>query len=203
MDKKSHFPRIPILLVDIDGVLADFHAATFRLFGTDPATFYARHAAGYWDVTPGLGVDHEGFWSKIREAGADFWAELEPLPWTETLLGLAFSVADAVYLVSDPHREDAQIYAGKMRWIHKHLGGKFHNYVLTGYKFLLSRPGTVLLDDSEKNLQKFTSLEHGGGGSGILFPSRHNRLYPIADEPMPYVIGHIKELRHALAIPKS
>ena len=193
----KYLPRIPVLLLDVDEVLADFVGAAFALHNVERAAFYARHPPGQWSITDTLGVSLDEFWKRIRGAGADFWAELQPLPWMPYLLLLAQESAEVVYLVSAPDRH-ASSYDGKLRWIQTHLGPKFHDYVLTEHKSLFARPGSVLIDDREETVLRFAGPCYGG--AAILFPSRHNRLCPLADDPLPYVAEQLKELRHALKV---
>jgi len=67
---------------------------------------------------------------------------------------------------------------------------------LTNHKTLLARSDAVLIDDQQATVCKFIAA----GGLGVVFPSRHNDLYAMADDPVPYVVAQLKEHVHALQV---
>ena len=66
---------------------------------------------------------------------------------------------------------------GKVRWLHRHLGRSFRDFLIGPSKHLLARPEFVLIDDSDRNIARFR--EHHG--HGILFPQIWNANHSQSD----------------------
>jgi 5'(3')-deoxyribonucleotidase len=152
----------PVVLFDLDGVLADFTGSAVRLHGLRDANLQS------WDWWIRCGLSDEEFWQPIRNP--DFWANLEPL-------ADGMDMFDRVATVTDRHRvgilTSAQIPGatdGKRAWVKRHLPG-FEDNLLTGTaKHLLAAPNKVLVDDSDKNVVAFV----GQGGKAVLVPRPWN-----------------------------
>ena len=69
--------------------------------------------------------------------------------------------------------EDPESLAGKLEWIHKYFPEWMHRQYLMGpQKHLLAGPGSLLIDDSEENVEKFRQHD----GQAILVPRPWNSL---------------------------
>jgi 5'(3')-deoxyribonucleotidase len=119
------------------------------------------------DVDP---ADREDvFWSRVRDAGAGFWYDLEPLPWADLLLGSLRTLDVPVLILTSP-AWISDSAAGKVRWMQRAWGRKFDDYVITRHKKYLARPGALLVDDSARNVQAFRDA----GAKAVLFPATYN-----------------------------
>jgi 5'(3')-deoxyribonucleotidase len=180
-------PKFQVFL-DLDDVLADFKGAACKVYGTTLEEYMSKNAGREWDMCPTLGVSRADFWNTINAAGAIFWENIEPLPWFDSLVSIVANYDSDWVLLSAPSLCSSS-YVGKIAWIKKHLGDKFERYILTSHKELLAKPGTLLIDDRERNVERFVKA----GGDGIVFPSEFNCFYQFAKEPVSYLEGLLNE----------
>lgn len=163
----------PVLLVDMDGVLVDFVGGALPYFISDPVErerILNDWPRGVFYLPDVLGISKDAFWDTIEEGGTLFWAELEPYPWASYLVQ-RLSHYGRVVICSTPSRSPASVF-GKMVWLRKwNVPGFFagalneRDYVFTPRKDLLARPGTILIDDSPKNVEAFRKA----GGEAYCF----------------------------------
>ena len=172
-----------MLLIDLDGVLVDFVGSALRLFQGEAeaeATLF-DWPRGEWDIAKVLGVSTGEFWKRVDHAGEDWWATLPEYPWAQTLLRV-ISDQDEFVIASSPSLHQCSA-AGKVRWMQGRFHEGFRSYMLGEHKHLLAGPGRTLIDDSERNCERFEAA----GGTAILFPRPWNRLGAITD-PAGFVI---------------
>ena len=178
----------PRILLDMDEVLADFTGGACCVHGWTPEQLQAQQPIGVWGIAEPMRLTEEEFWAPIVAAGKPFWVGLDELPWARSILDLVRSVTDDWFIVSRPGW-DADCYSGKAVWLKGFFGNyKFDRFVLTAHKHLLACPGTILIDDSEDNVEQFIEA----GGYGILFPCRHNKLHQYAYNPVGYLTQFFK-----------
>lgn len=174
------------IVLDVDGVLVDFVGGTAKLMGFDPAV------VTMWDYYPAIGTTEAEFWAKIDAVGADFWATLEPYPWASDLVRQCKTVAPTI-LLTTPSLDPSSAH-GKVRWMQATFGPKFRDYLIGPRKEFCAHPDTVLIDDSDANVEKFR--DHGGGA--ILFPRPWNKNRDVAD-PLAYTLERLDELAESIA----
>ena len=173
------------IFLDMDGVISDFIGGACRLFDRDDAL--RNWPLGERDAPKAFGVSTSLFWEKIDGAGADYWANLEPYPWCQELIRLIKETAPFTIL-SAPSL-GVECPTGKLRWLRAHLGAGFHDHLFGHQKYFCAKPGHVLIDDSEPNVNRFR--EHGG--SAILFPQPWNANHTITDR-LGYVAQELRRL---------
>ena len=175
-----------IIFVDMDGVLADFMGRAAKLFGT---TVEDMTVPGVYNAVEGLGLSDDDMWKKIETDAPNIYDELEPYPWMDLLMRTLEGLVgqENVGILSSPASESAEqaarCVAGKVRWIWKHLPCYYKRYFLGSAKQMLAKPDVILIDDSDKKINRWVRA----GGRGILFPQRWNSLYHKADERFGYV----------------
>lgn len=200
------------LLLDLDGVLADFDASVCQLFQKTKADLdeYAEEGRGtrgcYHEAQDELGLERKPvnifeymaecvsgesasrFWNRISKCGAPFWCDMPTTPWAFDLIKLAlkyFPHDNIGICTSIPL--DHRVAEWKFTWVwnklNKTLPGIFRRTFVTGNKPLIAGPGLFLIDDRQDTVEKFIER----GGVGILFPARHNDLWQHANNPMPKV----------------
>lgn len=150
------------ICLDIDGVLADFVGATAKLMGFDPAIVTC------WNYFDKIGITESHFWDRIHSQGENFWADLEPYPWMADLVKACQDVAPTILLTSPSSCSTSA--AGKVRWMKRHLGDRFRDYLIGSKKEFCAHGDSVLIDDSDANCDKFGAH----GGYAILFPQPWN-----------------------------
>lgn len=155
------------VLLDMDGVLVDFHGGILKLFGReDLITDYP--AGQYWINEP-LGISEEDLFARLEKEGPEWWASLDQLPWALALYeSLTHAVGPRVYFCTSPTQDPASC-AGKLAWMQQFIGDpEFRNFFITPAKELLAGPDVVLIDDDPDNFKKFVR----SGGKAIEFPAR-------------------------------
>jgi len=150
------------IFVDCDGVVADWMKAACETCGLDPEKDPKLRAM----LKSGMSLEDTGYigdremWDKINACGPDWWENLEPLPWAKELYERMNKLGDFCFLTSaSKHIATAPDGAcGKIRWIYKHFNT--YSYLIGYHKWFCAAPNTLLVDDSEKKIDKFD--EHGG-----------------------------------------
>lgn len=180
--------RINHILLDMDGVIADFVGSAIRLFGRED--LLSTWPCGQWCIAKALGISEVDFWGKIDVRGRHFWERLDFYPWAFRLTGMLTSFAPWTICTSPSHHPES--LAGKLAWLHSCFGFPFRNYFMGSAKHLFARPGTVLVDDSDKNVSDFQAA----GGKSILFPQPWNALYAIqmGEDKLDYVERQLREI---------
>jgi len=132
------------LFIDLDGVLADFHTPLVGLYGLEPNALTEADWAqvGEW----GLSVPKDDLWQRVQAAGAEFWAELPELPWTQELWAACRAACSEVIVLTTPGPFPESL-AGKYAWVVEHL--ETSKMLIGSPKEACSKPGHVLIDDRE------------------------------------------------------
>lgn len=162
---------MPLVLFDLDGVLADFATGVAKLFGK-PAP--GPDQAGQ-ELAVALGVPSSAIWQRIDAQGRRFWEELPATPEADELVALARERAE-IAIASSPSQDPASA-AGKLRWIQQRFGRRFRDFHITPRKDLLAAPGRLLVDDSTDHVTAFRAA----GGTALLHPTWSNGGRPATD----------------------
>lgn len=176
------------ICLDVDGVLVDWCGAVCRLFGEDPQDVYDRwDFDGDPDITVPLGITTEELWKMVNASGPEFWSGLQPYPWADALWDLCNKLAPTSLLTATS--EDPHSASGKMMWMQNRWGVKFRDFLIGSQKQFCARPGAILVDDQDKNCEKFVMEEDGTptGASAVLFPQPWNSLSCFQGDPFDFV----------------
>jgi hypothetical protein len=115
-----------------------------------------------------LGISGNEMWRPINAAGADFWANLKPLPWCTELMTACTSIAPTTILTSPS--KDPRAAAGKTAWLQRVFGSSFRDYLIGPAKAACAHRGAVLIDDSDEGCKAFEAA----GGRAVVFPQPWN-----------------------------
>ena len=175
-----------MIYLDLDGPMVKWTDGAFKLFGEEltPERFMSIDV----NAAEALGVEKSEVWARISKAGTKWWAELEPHPWARSFYEELSRIDEVVILSSPSHIPAAA--AGKVKWMKSFFGGNFRQYILTKRKDLLAKPGDVLIDDTNKNVDKFNQ----NGGNGILFPRPWNRARKDSHRAVDKVLNTLTQL---------
>ena len=156
------------LYFDMDGVLADFDAATGNAKDLNHPTS---------ELSPEKQAEKNQFWLNI-EQNPTFWADIPVMKNIKDLLTVAKSKGEIFVLSKTPgakHFINGQEYvkfvaSEKRNWIAKNLGEFFdteHVIICDGKKGKLIQPikNDILVDDRSENITEWESC----GGHGLLF----------------------------------
>jgi 5'(3')-deoxyribonucleotidase len=161
-----------MIFLDMDGVLCDFVSAAFSAHGV---TFKPdEYPRGEFACEKIIGCTSSEFWRRIDFAGEYFWENLEPYPWAKSLFE-ELQLIDEVIIATSPSRSPAS-YAGKRRWL-RHMGMHGVQSMFGSRKYLMAKPGRVLIDDGEHNVKPWIRE----GGQAVLVPQPWNHAEPVAD----------------------
>lgn len=181
--------NVDAIYIDMDGVLVDLIDGIAKLFSTSENVLSIRNwkTRGDYCVAKNLlGIDAEKMWETIDECGREFW---ENLSFTRELISIVFKsialvqrrhkerpVSDLpLFVVSSPHDPNPEIYAGKVAWINKHLKTFANRFILTTDKSTLARPGVLLIDDNDREVERFVAA----GGDAYLVPRIWNSAHDL------------------------
>lgn len=146
-----------VIYCDMDGVLTDFDNRT-REVGYKGPLGYGKYGKDLWKIVIARGVP---FWSKMKWLGdgKKLWNYIEK--YNPVILS---SVGNS--LTSKLGRNGTQ---GKKEWLKRELGQKTADYAIitAGKKYEFAKPGSILIDDSEKHIKEFKEK----GGLAILHKS--------------------------------
>lgn len=144
-----------MIYIDMDGVLCDLMGAVANHLGK-PLSGICK--PGTWDI-------HFNF----NDMSRDWWSNLPKTQECDALLQ-KFARNDYAYILTAG--EGPECLAGKIVWIRRHAPMMLNRIVfVTGHhKYLLSNIGSLLIDDSNRNIDAWQA----GGGKGVLVPRYWN-----------------------------
>lgn len=149
-----------ILLWDQDGIFCDFVRHSCEVFSKNYQEVLDNWTGN--NIEDNLGVFKHEFWKKI-DSIHDWWETIPPTEECIEFLKIA-SQYDS-HICTSP-ASNPNCAAGKLRWLRKHT--KFdRNVVITPQKWLCAGPGKVLIDDTDKQIDKFKQVL---GSKTILYP---------------------------------
>lgn len=133
------------IYLDMDGVLADFDAASRSALGTDNPY--------KWEFVHGT----DAFWRVLNNT-PNFWEDIPPTKDLPTLLQ-AVAGHDVEILTALPKRDADRVVKAKTDWVNTNvrpvIGAVKVNTCLTHEKPEYSGKGHVLIDDRELNKDKW------------------------------------------------
>jgi len=159
-----------ICLLDMDGVLVDFTKGAHKLHGIDYSEDDWPYDYNDYNYIPFANISEENFW---KQMGRTFWRELE---WTAEgvdILNLYERIfgTENIYLLTSPCQTPGCI-EGKKDWILNHTTKYISRTVFTNCKEVCASPRAVLVDDSQREVNKFLRA----GGEAILVPRPWNPM---------------------------
>lgn len=184
MLKRPFRPEPPItqILLDMDGVIADFCTHAILTFGKDPSEVYRQWRPGHYEIHEVLGLPSaDFFWSQVNRYGHEWWSSIPHYSWASELWNVLEAIAPITILTSPSRNPNAA--KGKVRWLLNWKGSTFRSYMIGPQKYLCARQGALLVDDTESKVKKFTIH----GGHAILFPRLWNDNHEYADDPIGFV----------------
>ena len=125
-----------MILLDLDGVLRDFVAASLRVHGREGLA--SPDFPNTWNYFEAWGMNADQFWQPIHDTGSDFWANLKPFPEMKAIVDCVGRL-DPDFRICTTPSQDASCYHGNRLWLDKHFGPEFTRIHITAKQ---GRPGS-------------------------------------------------------------
>lgn len=175
--------KINKIVLDLDDTLASFTMTVLGALGCDVGPFdYARFPTQCqydiikaWKWLMDLDINHPitipQFWSMVSH---ETWRSLPKSDEFWLLEAAAYMVGPENVLIATVPTKSAAAHSAKFEWIEEHCPDWVkRQYSITPRKNWLAQPGVLLIDDSDKNCDKFEEA----GGHAILVPRPWNTLH--------------------------
>ena len=198
--------RVSEIYVDLDDVLNNFTMSALKDFGCDVSTETDEDYpsdCGYDIVKAankllGLSgsdmVSAADFWNTFDR---NFWGNIEKSREFHGLLSTCCALVGGknVYILTAQVKNGnrvAECVGGKVEWMFANLPSWItdsRQYFIGSNKWKVARPWSLLIDDSDKNIEYFKSA----GGQTITVPRAWNRLHYV--DSIKYVTGELERMK--------
>jgi hypothetical protein len=185
--------KIDTIYLDLDDVCNTLSPFLLRWLNVPvEPTDYSRYP-GRMDIVPAanrlLGqrrYTRKTFWEAIPRRA---WVECPESDFFHWLLRACKRITGRSIYIATATTKDPDCLAGKLEWIHAHFPKWMHRqYFITPRKWKLGKPGSLLIDDNEKNCRLFEEA----GGLAIRVPRPWNDA--AAFSPREYLEPRLKNL---------
>lgn len=176
----------PIILLDMDGVIADFFQHTMDIYRLSLNDYKApkpwSYDIGAWieemlELTSRNNAWLPNSWFELAIATQarekNFWLEMPKYPWTDELISLLAGYGE-IYITTKPMHHP-ECLAQKKMWLDRHFPEL--KFIMTGHKHLLAQNHHILIDDHQETVENF--IKHGG--QAVLFPQPWNSNHAIVE----------------------
>lgn len=170
------------LMLDMDGVVADWTAATDKLFPeTSLSKFPNLRGDQAWDILNRFDGDPSEFWAPM---GREFWANLPKTREADEIFRLCSEAVgrENICFLTSPCLTNG-CNDGKRDWAYTHFPGvpiitTMAAHPASGYpsyppKSFVAHPNAILIDDHTQNVVQWSKL----GGIGFLVPRPWNEQW--------------------------
>jgi hypothetical protein len=158
--------KLKLTLIDIDGVVYDF--VTHMLSTHFSFLGKVEKDVVDYNMSKSLGIPKDHFWKTCDKADGIF-CDGNLYDWTDSLIETCRKYSENVSFCTNPGNNPKH-WSEKKKLFDKWFLNKNIGCIVTQQKEFLSFDGVVLIDDFEKNIEKFNK----GDGIGILFPQYWN-----------------------------
>lgn len=159
------------ILLDMDGVLADFFTSALKALNAnskrDPITPQQYVEKQEFAMDKVFNITASKFWQTIETN--DFWQNLKPMEHADNLLSYLRMFKIPIVIASSPSFHSTCI-PSKVAWLYHYYGIRVTDCMFGSKKYLMAKPGTLLIDDSQKNIDNFIHHE----GQAVCIPSNWN-----------------------------
>lgn len=204
--------KINRVILDLDDVCNDFTLPALRHVGCDICVYDydAFDPAWGFDIIkaanelpkqrtfrknlPNGKFSLTNFWGCFD---LDFWVNLPKSQEFHFLIDLAYNITGKFpLLLTAPicgpkinSHNTGQCLVGKYHWIERNLPSEMHrNFLIGPPKECCAMPGSLLIDDSDDNVNKFRKV----GGQAVLMPRPWNAAHGC--DPIPYIATKVHKI---------
>ena len=184
----------PILILDLDGVLANFYKGLAKAYGVPYAWPKPRMASDGIPIEDAFNLP--GPWHEVCDQS--FWENLDKMPDADKIIEivLQFFEKDRICIatsfpvdlgISTGKLDDC--FHGKMVWLNKHYPWLCKNFLVGPAKHFCAAPWKWLVDDKDENVDMFR-VE---GGNAILLPRYWNTQHNLSEVSTGFLLGKLKQ----------
>lgn len=162
----------PRVLLDVDGVLADFVGAYLDILSTEIGVFAKRELITEFDIGKSLGLSRDESARVKRAIGnrEQLARKLDVYPGAIEGVARLAEIAD-VYIVTSPWNSNPTWCHDREHWLREHFGIPHSRVVHTSAKYLCR--GDFLVDDKTDTLGKWQA--ENPLGTAVQWKTPHNR----------------------------
>lgn len=189
--------RINRIAIDLDDTISAFTLHVLQRLGCPVGPLdFDKYPIEY-------GFDIIGAWAEFtgndRPPVPMWWEWVSRRTWEEAPKSNEFWLLDRAaeivgrenVLIATSPVKSADCHYAKYQWIVNNCPEWIHRqYAITPRKKWLAQPGTLLIDDSDKNIEDFDSL----GGKGLLVPRPWNKLHALSNRASEYLSVELERL---------
>jgi len=177
----------PIIFVDMDDVIVNFHDACMAVHGKTKPT-QEEWPKGNYDMPTVLNITNAQFKKPLNEL---FYTALPIAPYAKLLLEMLETKGNVCILTS-LYKYDTP--KGKLLWLNNYLPWYLdRNKIVMAYdKSYCASPHAILIDDCDNHVKGFLEA----GGLGITFPQPWNHNHKIVSDGAKccYVIEQVNSI---------
>ena len=171
------------VLLDVDGVLADFAGELLRWAGPQ----FTRDQPTEWDLTKALGIEARQTLFDEYASEPGFCESLPLIDGAQEFVESLRRVAHIV-IVTSPYSAARLWTFERLRWLDKHFGISKHDVIFAKRKYLVR--GDIMIDDAPHNIDQFVFV----GGRGILVSQPWNLAHADLSAERAASLSHALEL---------
>lgn len=168
------------ILLDCDGVLADFPGGVVKAVNQFYSTNWKTSDIKTWDIGQSLGLPTDIIDEIASQPG--FCLDLEPYPEALEAVKKLKTLGD-VWIVTSPHKSKTWCWE-RIKWCERHLDISYKRVINASDKRLIS--GDLFLDDKPANLENWCNDQKG---VALLWDQTWNRDFPAIWHPPPVIKG--------------
>lgn len=164
--KKNKKKEGLVILCDLDGVMCFWEKAAAETLGIDLEDEKIREEIKNGRRMESYVGGDSAMWSKIDKEGEKWWEDIEMFPWGKDLYEMLKSKSDYFCFLTSPSNSPI-CAAGKTKWLTKHFGDDFKDFLIGRNKEYCASSRSLLVDDAKNKIKKFRDF----GGHAFHWPS--------------------------------
>jgi len=180
-----------IVLVDCDGVLADFVGAVLGSYNDRAGTAHAPEDVTQWDIPASLGVPAAELYAEVAEG---FCSRIRPYPGAREALDRMREVADVVCLTAGWDAVPTWDYE-RREWLVREMGFLRYDVVFASGERKSGYAGDLFFDDKYSSVVSWRAANPCG--KGVLYRQPWNRTDETDD--CAYSASHMASVTRVLA----
>ena len=153
-------------MLDLDGTISFWEKSVAKICNIDINDKKVREKLKNGKRMETFVGGDDKMWPLIDKEGEKFWTNMEILPWGRRLYNLLKETGDYFCFLTSPSNNPI-CASGKIKWLKKHFGENFKDFLIGRNKHLCASPTSILIDDNKDKIKKFKQF----GGHVFQWPN--------------------------------